>query len=270
MSSDKLELFKARNTSAKGNVIEMHHALRKITLSNSSMIAIIVLPLFFDMLIWFKLEMIMQFWHAVFHFWISHIGLNGQVFYTPVVMFGKQIFVPFPDLPVVLPTVKEVWMNISICLLIMALSLFIPKKFLPLTYLLRAALLVQMSASLYFLISPHSFPYDVGDYISGALTLGIYLCMIIPAALALIYYIFDFAVWKKVIVTAVMLAYFIVLIPFQYMLHALIISSCGLLFMPVLYLFFGLLLETLMFISWYAWAMSRRGMSEQTAPVRSA
>ncbi|MEI7669952.1 MAG: hypothetical protein WCJ33_07710, partial [Pseudomonadota bacterium] len=88
------------------------------------------------------------------------------------------------------------------------------------------------------------------------LALGIYLLFIIPIIMALIYYIFEFSLLKKIVITALMLVYFILFLPFQYMLHAVIINAFTLIFLPVLYLNFGLMVDILMFIGWYSFAMS--------------
>ncbi|MBY0544590.1 MAG: hypothetical protein K2Q14_03460 [Gammaproteobacteria bacterium] len=117
--------------------------------------------------------------------------------------------------------------------------------------------------SIFFLINPDSPPYELSNYIKGMLNLGIYLLLLLAPLLTLIYYIFDFAFWRKFAVTFFIIAYFIIALPLQYMLQALIISSVSMLFMPVLYLLFGALLDTLMFVGWYSWAMTWAGREKQ-------
>jgi hypothetical protein len=114
------------------------------------------------------------------------------------------------------------------------------------------------------MIVPDAFPYNLAEYISSALVMGIYVMFFIPVMLALLYYIFDFAFWRKLVMTALIMGHFILFLPFQYMLHALVISSWSFLFLPLLYLLFGLLLDTLMFISWYSFAMTWRSQEKDT------
>ncbi len=252
------ENHKQRHTGTRGTLIKQHHALRSLTLGRSFVLAVILLPLLFDGLLWVKLDSIIWLWERVFHFWVVKLGTGGQVLYTDIAIPGRVLYIPFPNLPTSIPSLAALKVNLVNCVLIFIFSVFIPKRFLPLTYLLRALLVIQISASVYFFINPDSFPYDLAEYISDALVLGIYLMFLVPLLLAMIYYIFDFALWKKIMATTLIIGYFIIFLPFQYMMHAFIISSCSLLFMPVLYLFFGLLLDTLMFVALYAWAMSWR------------
>ena len=261
MSSDNVsnrELKRNRHLGSRGNIIEMHHSLYQMKMSAFTLLSIILLPIFFDVVLWDNLENIITLWKNIFIFWGEHIGISqNNVFYSEVyIPSGRLIYMPFPNLPASLPSTFAVWANLIICGIIYLVSVLIPKRLLPIIYFIRALVLIQISASVYFILNPHSFPYDMGDYISGTLALGIYLLLLIPPLMALIYYIFDFNIVKKILVTVAMLVYFIILLPFQYMMHAIIISSWGLIFMPVLYLNFGLILDTLMFIGWYSWAMT--------------
>ena len=271
MSSNRFshqELKRHRHLGSRGNMIEMHHSLRNLSLDKFTVLSIFLLPLLFDVALWFNLETIVNFWRDVFIFWGKHLGMDASnsVFYTEIYIPGREVlFMPFPNLPASLPSSFTVWTNLIVCFIVYLLSMLIPKTLLPVIYFLRALLLIQISASVYFLVSPDSFPYDMGDYISGTMALGIYLLLLIPLVMGMIYYIFDFGIIKKVLVTVAMMAYFMILLPFQYLMHAILISSWGIIFMPVLYLNFGLLLDTLMFIGWYSWAMTGKRRERRIA-----
>ena len=249
-------MSRQRRTGAKGTFIRKHRALTSIKLKPASILAIIFLPLLFDILLWNNLELITNFWADIFIFWVKKIGSGGRIIYDDVQILGQTIYIPYPDFPTTIPSFDAVILNITICIIVYFVSVFLPKKLLPLTYLLRVAIIIQLSASVYFLINPTSFPYDLAEYISSMLTLGIYLMLLTPVVLALIYYIFDFSIWKKIALTSIVIGHLILFLPFQYMLHTLIISGWSLLFMPALYLLFGLLLDILMFIGWYSFAMT--------------
>lgn len=260
MSFDKLsdeEVIRYRRTGARGSFIEPHHSLRSIVLTRSSIMALLLLPLFFELMLWINLDAILGFWDTSLSMWINLLDLPAKVLYKDINILGTISHVPFPDVASFSPSTAAIWYNIVACLLIFLVSLLVPSSYMPIAYFIRALVFVQLSASAYFLISGNdAFPYTIGDYISGCLSLGVYLLFITPPVLALIYYIFDFSFWRKTLVTATMLLYFIVFIPFQYLLHTVVLNAWGILFMPVLYLNFGLLVDTLMFIGWYAWAMT--------------
>ncbi len=255
----KAKLFRHRHTGTHGTEIYMHRALRRITLSPSALLAIGLLPILFNLLLWTHVEFITGLWAQIFDFWIGKLQLDGQVSYTGMAFLGKQIEIPYPDLLTSLPSPSAILFNILISVSLFALTYFIPKNYLPATYVVRAALLIQLSASLYFILNPQHPPYELSGYISGMLAVGLYMILLVTPLLAMIYYIFNFPLWRKLIVTMLILGFFVIALPFQYMLYALIISSASMLFMPVLYLLFGALLNTLMFVSWYAWAMTWMG-----------
>lgn len=50
-----------------------------------------------------------------------------------------------------------------------------------------------------------------------------------------------------------------ILIPMQYVAHAYLIHTFSLLYMPVLFLMFGLMIDVFVFIAFYAWGMSWEG-----------
>jgi len=255
-------LWNYRHTGAKGTPIRMHRALRKLTLSPSILMAVILLPFLFDMILWINLDAITGAWADIFNFCIDKLHLAGQVSYAGVKLLRHKMLMPYPDLMAGPPLLMTVWGNGMMAALLLLLSNFMPTRTMPFAYLLRAGLLIQISSSLYFFFNPDHPPHDLVPYITGALTFGVYLLFFISPLLALVYYIFDIAFWRKCIITALILIYFIIALPFQYMLHAYIISSWSMIFMPVLYLLFGVLLDTLMFVCWYSGAMSWSGKKQ--------
>ncbi len=258
------KLLQYRQTGTHGTRIRMHRALRHISLSPTTIFSIIVLPVFFDALLWTHLDTITQLWGRWFGFWIGHLQPDAHVAYASTAFLGRQLDVPYPDLMAALPSKAAVQINLIAALLILLPTGLISKKYLPVTYLLRAAILIQISSSVYFMLRPDHLPYAMGSYVSGMLSLGLYLMLLTSPLLALIYYIFDFPVWRKFMVTATMIGYFLLVLPMQYMLHALIMSKGSMLFMPLLYLLFGALLNILMFVSCYALAMTWRAREKNS------
>ena len=90
-----------------------------------------------------------------------------------------------------------------------------------------------------------------------------------PLVLAMIYFIFDFSLLRKLGLTLVVMLHLAVLIPFQFVIHAYIIHRFSLLFMPILFMLFGLLLEVSVGIAFYGWAMSWQSRSGSTLGQRA-
>ena len=255
----KALLYNYRNTGTHGTTIHIHRALRKLIFSPNIVLSIIVFPVLFDMALWYKLDAIMSIWSDIFDLFITQLNLNGHVAYINIVMMYHNILIPYPNVVTSLPNNWAIWTNIVIVGLLWLLSTFMPKRTMPFIYLLRVALIIQMSASVYFFLSPDRPPLEAAPYVSGALSFGVYFLFLISPLLALVYYIFDITLWRKCIVTLLMIIYFIIALPFQYMLHSYVIGHWSMLFMPLLYLLFGVLLDTLMLVCWYSLALSWRG-----------
>ena len=250
-----------RYTNTKGNIIPLHHAFTTIRFSPFVRISTLVLPVFFCALIWLMLPIIMDMWSSMFSFWMAHI-YQGHVAYSEAVILGQYVQIPYPVLETDAPSTLAVWINLVVCVLAFLLAFLIPARLAPMKYLLCAALLIQASASLDRLVIPDFFPYTLQGYLVDALTMCMYLFFLLPVILGMIYYIFDFSLWRKCIVTLGILVYFCLAVPSQYMLHACIIHELSLLFLPLMYMLFGVLLDVLMFVSLYSfglsWGNSRR------------
>ncbi len=249
------KIQQSRKTSAQGTLIRMHRSMRSIDFTPSIILSIMLLPLLFDFILYANLSSITLFWANIMNFWISRINPHGHLSYMDISLLGQTLFIPVPEVPLAAPSHSAVWINLIACILIMVITDFLPKKYLPAIYLLRAALVIQFSASIYFFIHPDKVPYDMSNYLYGVMALGFYLLFLISPLLALIYYIFDFAFFNKLVTTLMIIMYFIIALPFQFLLHSLIIGISPL-FMPVMYLLFGLLLDVLMFVALYSWAMT--------------
>ena len=112
------------------------------------------------------------------------------------------------------------------------------------------------------MLSPHFFPYTLKIYLLDAMVQCVYMLFLMPLILGMVYYIFDFTLWRKCLLTIMMLGYFIVAIPCQYMLHAYIIHEWTLLFLPLMYILLGIVMDVLMFVSIYAYGMSWQSRKE--------
>jgi hypothetical protein len=169
-----------------------------------------------------------------------------------------RIEVPYLDITAGVPDSGVWWMALLLTTLTVLVSFIIPRRQMPVIYLLRALAFIQTCSLVYFAINPASFPYTVSDYQSGMLMAGLFVISLVPVLLGATYYIFDFGLPKKLLLTIITMFYLSILIPMQYLLHAYLIQKYSMLFMPVLFFFFGLPLDIFVFIAFYAWGMSWR------------
>lgn len=163
--------------------------------------------------------------------------------------------IPYPRVESVAP-VPELWWTVALAvLLLFGASFLLKNNYLPFAYLIRAALCVQVSALVYFAWSPAAFPHTSSSYLEGLVGYGIVLISFIPALFGLTYFIFDFGLFRKVLLTSLTMIHLCLFIPLQALLHAVILQK-SILFMPVLYIILGLPLDILIVIAFYSWGMS--------------
>jgi len=248
-------LSSMRYSNTRGNIIPMHRALVTIEMSSFSRISAIIMPAVFCALIWLFMPLFIDGWGNIFEFWMQNI-YGGHASFKEVIILGQSLKMPFPVLEAQAPSERMVYMNLLVCVIAFLISFIVPKRLAPLNYLVRAALLIQASASIDRIISPEDFPYTLEIYITDSLSLAVYLVFLLPVVLGFIYYIFDFGLLRKIALTVLMLCYYYITIPCQYMLHAYLINEYTLLMLPLMYLLFGTLLDVLMFVSIYSFGMS--------------
>ena len=137
-----------------------------------------------------------------------------------------------------------------------ALSLALKGALLPLKYPLRIACFVQAAALVYFWLNPSSFPYSIARHSEELITIGYVVMLAAPIMLALGYYILNERFAVKLIYTALILLFFLIMVPHQVLAQALILQHGSVLFMPVLYICFGAVFDALVFVALYSWAAS--------------
>jgi len=125
----------------------------------------------------------------------------------------------------------------------------------PVMYLLRGILVVPGTALVYFALLPARFPHTPDSYMEGLVTAGIALISTVPLLFGLTYYIFDFGLLKKAFLTAITMTHLALFLPLQILLQALFLQKT-ILFMPVLYIVFGMPVNILIIIAFYSWGMT--------------
>jgi hypothetical protein len=252
---------KKRYQNTRGAIIPMHHAFLTIEVTPKRRTGAVLMALAFALLVWALLPALMSVWKWILEFWTSFI-YDGVVAISPIRLLGQDLAIPYPALIAADPSSQAVYINLVVCVLAFLCSFLIPPRLAPMNYLLRAVLLVQSSASIARILLGDFFPYTLQTYIADSLVLSAWLMFVVPLVLGFIYYIFEFSLLQKVLVTVGTLLYYTIAIPCLYMLHACIIYAGTLIMLPLMYFVFGTLLNVLMFVCFYAYAMSLRGAPE--------
>lgn len=148
------------------------------------------------------------------------------------------------------------------------LSFALPVRYLPARYFLRFVALVQTVALGYFALSSPPFLYPLPGYTGGMLRAGMAVLTLVPVVLGFAFYIFDHSLARQLLFTVLLIGHLAVLLPLQVLMHAWLSHYLSALVQPTLFFVFGLLLEVLVFVAFYGWAMSWPGTEiPQTQPL---
>lgn len=161
------------------------------------------------------------------------------------------------------PSTLTVIANAIGIVVLLVVSVLISKEKAPLIYFLRMIALLHGMSVLYHALPGRELPYTVGGYVTGLLAAGVTVIGLVPIVLAMTHWLFDFGLGRKLGLAVGVMAYLYVLIPFKYALHAIILHVGGMIYLPILFILFGLPIEVLVFIALFGWGMSWKGRGHQ-------
>jgi YaiO family outer membrane protein len=252
---DPLELLRRRGY--RGEIITLHRALRTLPLRRGEVGFAIAVSLG-----------LLAIWIAVFnpvgHLWATglrsllHVlGVTGTVEIARHPVLGPWVL-ETPRLAVAAAAVSErLWWGGTVgCVVLLAISYLLPRRFLPLLYFLRLLVLLQASAQFSFRVAPYRFPYDIGGYTAVLFLAAAIVIGVVPLLYGATFSTLDFSRGKKILLPVLAMVYLVVFVPLQYLAHALFLHHASLLFMPLLFWTFGLPLDILAVIAFYAWGAS--------------
>jgi hypothetical protein len=239
----------------RGGVIQMHRALNHFQLTPLDLVTSILIFVFFSALWVLVLPFVCSLWEEMFRVALARLPLHARL--ESVTYHWKLFQLSIPCLriePVFSSLRLWLWNSLATALLFFG-TFFLSQALIPVVYLTRSVLLVHASALIYFAILPASFPHTPDSYMEGLVVACLGLISVVPLLFAMTYYIFDFGLLKKCALTAMTMMHLVVFMPFQLILQGLILQK-SLLFMPALYIIFGLPVDILVIIAFYSWGMS--------------
>ena len=242
-----------------GWVIRPHRAISRIPFRRRDLAVVLLLPLAFNLAQLLLLDQTAALWRLILAFWNNRLDLGGVPGDRVFDIGYLRLYLPQVEIAGGPPGATIWWWTLTACAAVFAATFYIPpERLLPGIYIVRACAAIQASALAYFYAMPGAFPYDLESYVGTNLFSGLVLMFLIPWLLALTYYIFDFPLFQKVSLTALILAFFAVEIPMQYLFHAFLLQRFSMLFMPILYIVFGMFANVLLLIAMYSWGMRWR------------
>jgi hypothetical protein len=235
-----------------------HRAVRSYRMQWPVLARDVLVTIALTWLVWRCLGDIAQWWVEQLNFWMIKTGMLGGAQITPSSAQSGLSLIPKFDIvtPTFLPTIRIWWITAIVCVVMWAYSMWLKPSRLPLIYFLRLLVLVQASSLVFFYVWPQSLPTTVANFLTDIFRQSAGLMLLVPALLALTLYLFALPWWIKYLATLSALLFMTFFVPLQAATSAWILQVAGILFMPTLYLFFGLLLQIVALMGIYSFALS--------------
>jgi hypothetical protein len=240
----------------RGGEIRMHRGMIRFHVSRTNILHAVLLAAALS-IGWAKaLPLVGQLWFAIFEYWVRALGMEASVTMMPQ-HWSNVLQVSLPFVGVEAGTISSLtWiLTLFVTVAVFASTYWLSEEHAPWAYIARALVFIQASAQVYFAFASARFPHDIPTYTMGMLSFGVILIGMIPIVLAFTYYLFDFSLWKKFGISALLMGHLTLFFPLQYVLQVYVLHH-SILFMPLLYFAFGPFLDVLIFVCFYSWAMS--------------
>lgn len=242
--------------------VRQHRAINRIALGPSLLLQAALLPaIACSLLLWAKPQ-IFAMWRAAVLMWAELLELPLSANLAEPAPSALGLSWLTPEGASGMPSGWALAITAALTLALFISSFAMNGRAFPLKYLTRIVCAVQGIALAYFLLFPNAYPYTVANHINDLASMAYVLLVAIPVMLAMGYYVLNIGLGVKILHTVLILLYFLVMLPFQVVGHALLLQNFSLLFMPILYICMGTLFDMLIFIALYAWAAS-------TAPLKA-
>jgi len=241
-----------------------HRALAPLRFPTYRWLHVTLLPALLCVGLWLASSALFAAWAAALEYGLVLLGQHGVLVARPVewaTVLQGQLLVA--DIPAASPSSDQLLVGWLIAAAMALASVAVGAERAPLRYLLRAFLLCHLASLVFFGLLDGQLPYSLGDHVAAGVTINWMLMLLVPWLHAATFHIFGFGLWRKVALSLTTLLALAVLAPVQYLFHITVIQPWSLLQLPVLYLFAGLLLDVMVFVSLYAWAMSWRAVEER-------
>ena len=197
-----------------------------------------------------------RLWGRIFAFWGAQLALKSDVILVQQ-GWGSHIHFALPCFGLAAGPASGTawWITTAATVLAFAASFLLGDEALPWAYLIRCFCFLQATALGYFAMASARFPHDLPGYTVSMLVFSSILIGLVPALYAFTFYLLNFSLAQKLLLTTATMIHLMVFVPQQYMLHIYLLHG-SVLFMPVLYFVFGPFLDILAFIGFYSWGMS--------------
>jgi hypothetical protein len=247
-----------RDRGFRGGRIAPHRAMIGLEVSWTLLVDLLVLPVLFATFTLAFIDPLMSGWREFFDAVREPLGLPGLTATRVFEVGPLAVAIPYFTAGTYWPEARDLQTGWLVTVLLFAVSFFLNGRLTPVKYFLRFLSIIQLTAQLWFTFMHPPFTYDLPVYVSGLLVCGVVILVLSPFLVAFTFHIFDFLLWQKFAMGALLLGHLAVLLPLQAAVHTWVIYRGSLLAMPMMFLVFGVLLDVFVYVALYGWGMSWR------------
>jgi hypothetical protein len=239
----------------RGGMITMHRALEHFHLGPMNLLVAIALFLSFTVLWLAALPEVCRIWQGFFAAGLRYLPLDAKLDTIHHQVGFLKFAMPSLLIRPILPGFG-MWAGATLATVVLfAATFLLPTTMVPIIYLSRAILIIQGTACAYFAIWPSQFPHTPDSYIQGLMLFSIAMITIVPLLFTMTYYIFDFGILRKALLTSLTMVYLALFVPLQVLFQAILLQKT-VMFMPLLYIIFGMPADVMIIVAFYSWGMT--------------
>ena len=233
-----------------------HRALTPLKLTLYLRLQAVLLPAMLCALLYAAKPVLFDLWRVIILFWSTglHLPFSLANRLNESGQFGLQL--PGDLDGGQWPARNTLVITAVVTVLAFAASFRMTRATFPLKYPVQIISIIQAVALLYFWWTPKTFPYNIARHSEELMTIGYVVMLIAPVMLSMGYYVLNLSLWRKTLNTLLILGFLMLMVPYQILAQALFMQHFSILFMPVLYICFGAVFDTLVFVALYSWIAS--------------
>lgn len=234
-----------------------HRALTTLSLQNWEFTRALGINLALTLMLFVSFDWVTEMWCNFYEAAFRALGLPGTVDGL-LIEWGDYLSWTLPQitLPAGPPDSLTYGAAALVTIALLAIAFMLPRAKFHYSIVCYGLCALQGSSLIFFALWPDRFPYTVSNYFEGMIRANVVFIMFLPVVIVTTFSIFDLSRLKKLAFQLMVISYFIVEVPVLLLWHVWLIHHFSLLFLPMLFLCFGIPFQVLMFLCLYSWGMS--------------
>lgn len=244
-----------RHRGHRGGVIPAHRALNRLEVDLARVVgsvALVVLAVAAWTMVW---PHVVRLWAAIGRVGLEILAVPATVeIVSRDFVFGLSLDVPRYAVASTAPGGFDWSVGLGITALLLLVPIFLPDRARPIGYYLRVLGAVQVSSQLVFALFPTAFPYDVAGLTEVSFLANLFVIGLVPVIMGFAFFPLSYGWGHRIVAMLVPMAHLGIAVPLLYVGHAWVLYHGSLLWMPLLFWAFGLVLTVSTIVAFYGWA----------------